>query len=854
MSLRFLSGLNELEAESETTFSLPGDLRVAEIVQTDILRCDPSTPLHEAAAAMNARRCSSILVMDGDQAVGIWTERDVLTVDFADPAQFIQPISAVMSSPVLSIRGDTLLRAVAALFKRDRLRHFLVVDERQQPLGVLSQTDVVVHQGIEHYLHLRTVGSVVRQDIPRLTATAPLAQAVERMRQSASAAVLVAYPAGSHGILTERDLVRLIAEQPMDCDIGSLASRPLLTVPPEFSLYRARELLSKNQIRHVGVQNGDQLLGLVSFAEIMSDIEVAYVRELQRALQVRDRALASSRRSLHLAERIIESTLEGVIISDAKGRIVSVNPAFTRLTGYSAAEAIGQTPAMLSSGRHSERFYAGMWRQLREQGHWQGEIWNRRKNGEVFPQFLSITAIRDERGQVSHYAGMFNDISELKEKEENIRNLAYRDPLTGLPNRRLLDDRLDMAIAQAQRHGSRVGVLFLDLDRFKQVNDSLGHAAGDALLAELARRLERCVRADDTVARLGGDEFVVVLADVESCEQVRQTAERLLEAIRQPLWLQGRELVMTGSLGMSVYPDDGLDRETLLKQADAAMYQIKDSGRDGLSAYLPPTSSSPGDHLTLKLELRKALDQGELEPHYQPLMDSRGRLAGAEALLRWQHPTLGLISPEVFIPLAEDSGLIAPIGEFVLQAAATQLAHWQAQGFSLPEMAVNVSARQLRDRSFPDRVERVLTAAGVPPAQLVLELTESILMDEAASARVRGLKSLGLALALDDFGTGYCALSYLKRFPIDRLKIDRSFITGMLQDSADAAIVSTLISLGKKLKLQVVAEGVETPSQLEALRAHGCDFYQGFVFAPALPAAEFTTRFLKSAAADKAAF
>lgn len=852
MSLRFLSGLDTLDAEADTDFSLPADLRVKDIVQPDLLRCAPTTPLHEAAAAMQAQRCSSILVMEGAEAIGIWTERDALAVDFADPAQFAQPISAVMSSPIISISGDTQLRTVAAQLKRDGLRHFLVVDDQQQPLGMLTQTDVVVHQGIEHYLHLRTVGSVVRRNIPRLAASAPLTAVVESMRQHGTTATLVAFADGSHGILTERDLVKLIAMQPTTCSIGELASRPLLTVPPELSLYRARELLTKKQMRHVGVHDGNTLLGLVSFAEIMSDIEVAYVRELQRALQVRDRALSASRRSLHLAERIIESTLEGVIITDARGRIMSVNPAFTKLTGYSEAEAIGQTPAMLSSGRHDKRFYESMWRQLREQGQWQGEIWNRRKNGEFFPEYLSITAITDERGEVSHYAGMFTDITQLKENEENIRNLAYRDPLTGLPNRRLLDDRLEMAIAQAHRHGTHVGVLFIDLDQFKQVNDSLGHAAGDELLAELARRLRRCVREDDTVARLGGDEFVVVLADVERHEDVQQTAERALDAIRAPLWLQGRELVVTCSMGMSVYPEDGRDRKSLLKHADAAMYQVKNQGRDGLSSYMPTPRTTPSDHLTLTLELRKALDQGELELHYQPLMDNNDRLAGAEALLRWHHPELGQISPDTFIPLAENSGMIIPIGDYVLRKAITQLAQWNQQGLHLPEISINASARQLRDQGFVDRVSTVLATSGVKPTRLTLELTESVLMDDTASPQVRALKELGLSLALDDFGTGYCALAYLKLFPIDRLKIDRSFIKGLVEDAADAAIVSTLIDLGKKLRLEVVAEGVESSWQLEVLRTYGCDLYQGFAFAPALPATEFAAKFLAKNPVDLA--
>jgi diguanylate cyclase (GGDEF)-like protein/PAS domain S-box-containing protein len=841
MPLQFL---NDFDSESESALAIPADLSVAEVIQADILYCSPDTPLNEAAATMQERRCSSILIVEGGRPAGIWTERDALSIDFSDLAQFTRPIRDVMSKPVATIHGSTKLRAVATLFRQNRLRHFLVVDDADQPLGILSQTDVVVHQGIEHYLHLRTVGSVVRRDIPRLAAELALPETVDSMQQHATDAVLVVYPDDSYGILTERDLVRLIARQPAGQTIGELASRPLQTVPHDMSLYRARNLLTESRIRHIGVINGAELLGLVSFTEIMSDIEVAYVRELQRALRVRDRALSASRRNLRLAERIIENTLEAVIITDARSRILSVNPAFTKITGYTEAEVIGETPRFLSSGRHGKSFYADLWRDLSERGHWQGEIWNRKKNGELLPEFLSITAIHDEQGAVSHYAAMFNDISKLKENEENIRAMAYRDPLTGLPNRRLLDDRLEMAIARAHRHGRRVGIIFIDLDHFKHVNDSLGHAAGDELLEKLARRLERCVRENDTVARLGGDEFVIVLADPESVDDVRHTGKRVLQAMRAPLWIQGRELVLTCSLGISVYPENGLDRETLLKHADAAMYQVKVNGRDGLSNHMPTAQLDSTDHLSLIFELRRALDKGKLELHYQPVMDGAEQLAGAEALLRWRHPELGLVPPDRFISLAEDSGLIIPIGDFVLREAVEQLARWHEQGLMLPEVAINISGRQLRDHGFIGRVSKALEKTGIPAARLVLELTESVLMDEAVSAQVHALKDLGVSLALDDFGTGYGALTYLKRFPFDRLKIDRSFVHDMLNNASDGAIVSALIGLAQKLSLQVVAEGVEHRPQLEVLRVHGCDFFQGYVFSPALPAAEFEARFL----------
>ncbi len=588
MPLRFLSELDTLESELDAGFALPRELTAAEVVKPDVLSCSPDTPLREAAAAMQARRCSSILVVDGESPLGIWTERDALSAELDTPNMLDAPIREVMSTPVITIAGSMLLREVAPYMRGHGLRHLLVVDANQQPLGILSQTDVVLHQGIEHYLQLRAVGTVVRRDVPRLSEDVAVSELRRHMRSERSDAALIEYRDGRWGILTERDLVSLIAQSPQPNRAGELASYPLLTVSSDTSLYRARTLLTEQGVRHLGVTDGAELLGLVSFAEIMSGIEVAYVHELQQALRVRDRALVASRRSLHLAERILESTLEGVMITDPDGRIVSVNPAFTRLTGYSEEEVLGKTPRMLSSGRHDEAFYENLWRELSAHGHWQGEIWNRKKSGEPLPEYLSITAIRNESGAISHYVGMFNDITELKEQEQKVRNLAYRDALTGLPNRRLLDDRLNMALAHARRQGSRVGLLFIDLDHFKQINDALGHAAGDTLLVEVAQRLQACVREDDTVARLAGDEFVIILTTIDSIADAERSAERVLQRLREPIRLAERDVRITCSLGISVYPDNGESGDALLQHADKAMYQIKALGRDGFGNYETP--------------------------------------------------------------------------------------------------------------------------------------------------------------------------------------------------------------------------------------------------------------------------
>ncbi|MBS0554354.1 MAG: EAL domain-containing protein, partial [Proteobacteria bacterium] len=483
-----------------------------------------------------------------------------------------------------------------------------------------------------------------------------------------------------------------------------------------------------------------------------------------------------------------------------------------------------------------------MWESIHADGSWQGEVWNRRKNGEIFPEFLTINAITDHDGRLTNYAALFSDISQVKESEQRIRDLAYYDPLTGLPNRRLLDDRLQVELAHASRQHGRVAVMFVDLDRFKRINDSLGHEVGDQLLVEVARRLRSCLREDDTVARMGGDEFVVVMSDFDGPEGAVHAAGRMADALRDPIAVDGRELVVTCSIGISLYPDDGADSSTLIKNADVAMYRAKDEGRNAFQLYQPAMNARSLEHLALEAALHRALPADELLLHYQPIISVDGRnIVAAEALLRWRHPDLGLVSPAEFIPIAEETGLIVPIGEWVLRTACAQHAAWRAAGRLPIRMMVNISARQFRDHGFVDMVRRVLRETGMPPHLLTLELTESILMDDTRQGIVllEELRLLGLRVALDDFGTGYSSLGYLKRFPIDELKIDRLFVRDIDRNPRDAALAAAIISIGHSLGLCVVGEGVETAAQLDTLASHGCDFVQGFHFSPPVAAEAF---------------
>jgi diguanylate cyclase (GGDEF)-like protein/PAS domain S-box-containing protein len=537
-------------------------------------------------------------------------------------------------------------------------------------------------------------------------------------------------------------------------------------------------------------------------------------------------------------------TQEGMIITDPSASILRVNHAFTELTGYTAEEVLGKTPALLKSGRQDQNFYQAMWAALKRDGHWQGEIWNRRKNGEVYPEWLNITAVNRADGSVGHYVGSFLDIGERKRAEEKIEFMALYDLLTGLPNRRLLMERLERALisrSRAHRHGA---LLFIDLDNFKTLNDTMGHDMGDRLLRQVADRLSACVREGDTVARLGGDEFVVMIEDLEdqreeAAAQAELVGEKILALLNQPYRLGEADHHSGASLGLVLFHDHDHGVDELLKRADMAMYQAKGAGRNTLRFFDPAMQTAVEDRAALEKEFRRGLEQREFLLHYQLQVDRDGHVLGAEALVRWQHPIRGLTAPAVFIPLAEASGMILPLGQQVLEMACRQLADWQRDPATAHlSLSVNVSARQFRQSDFVARIHQVLDLTGAAPRGLKLELTESLMLEgvDGVIEKMRALKSLGLGFSLDDFGTGYSSLAYLKQLPLDQIKIDQSFVRDALQDSNDATITRTVLALGQTFGLSVVAEGVETEAQRDFLLAHGCQVFQGYLFSRPGPA------------------
>ncbi len=557
-------------------------------------------------------------------------------------------------------------------------------------------------------------------------------------------------------------------------------------------------------------------------------------------LDITENRLAEQRLSQWAAA--FENTSEGVIITDPVGHILDVNRAFCNITGYSREEVAGEKPSLLHSGRHDSTFYQAMWATLRSAGQWQGEIWNRRKNGEVYPEWLSISPVTNEQGEVTNYVGVFADITTMKESERQLLHLAHHDPLTGLPNRLLFSARLEHALQQARRIPATIGLLFLDLDRFKNVNDSLGHALGDELLTQAAHRLRSCIRQQDTVARLGGDEFIVILQSLADARDAGAVAEKILEALQQPFALTGHEVTVTASIGISLHPNDGEEGDTLLRNADAAMYRAKELGSNGYAYYTPELTAIVRERFDLENNLRRALERDEFELFFQAQVSAAdGRIVGAEALLRWRHNELGLVTPEKFIALAEETGLIRPIGEWVLRSACRQARQWRSWGLPKIRLAVNLSGQQITPEFINDKLEQLLAEAQLEPSSLELEITESFVMKhpEQAVQVLDRLGTLGISLAIDDFGSGYSSLGYLKRLPVHKLKIDQSLVRDIPSDPNDEAIARAVIALGHSLGLTVIAEGVENELQGEFLRSEGCDEFQGFFYGRPVPADEF---------------
>ena len=616
--------------------------------------------------------------------------------------------------------------------------------------------------------------------------------------------------------------------------VGELRGGVGVSVPLSAYHEVERESLRNLTTTHGGIW----LLGLTGIA--------LFARRSRRRLEERESFIDE----LELSAQVFDNGLDGIFITDGEGSILRVNPMFTEITGYPAAEAVGQTPRLLKSNHHDEAFYQELWQALTDEGRWEGELWNRRQDGEGFAVWENISSVRDRQGRIQYYIAMFRDITEKKESERHIYNLAHYDMLTGLPNRLLFNDRLDHAVSRAQRDERSMALLFLDLDFFKNVNDSLGHAAGDQLLKIVSDRLGLCLREGDTAARLGGDEFIFLLEALRGPAPAERVAQKLLDTLAQPVELLGNPTYVGGSIGISIYPRDGADGETLVKNADAAMYRAKEEGRNRFHFYDAEMSATADRRLSMESALRQGLERKEFTVYFQPKVTLAGELAGdrvvsAEALVRWRRSESNsetvLVPPDQFIPLAEETGLIIPLGRQVLESACAQAVEWNRRLAHPMGVAVNLSGVQIRQPAIVDTVHEVLEASGLPPELLELEVTEGFMLtgfDQGLEILCE-LKALGVSLSVDDFGTGYSSLSYLKRLPIDRLKIDRSFITDLPHDPEDKAISSAIIAVAQSLNLAVTAEGVESEAQRAFLRELGCDEIQGYLISRPLPPEAF---------------
>jgi len=572
--------------------------------------------------------------------------------------------------------------------------------------------------------------------------------------------------------------------------------------------------------------------------ELSPDMLSGFLRHII-ARKKAEEALRNAEKRIELASLIFESAVDGIVIADAENKIEYVNPAFVSITGYTAKEAIGKNPRLLRSDRHDKSFYEEMWRAIMETGRWHGTIWNRRKSGEAYPEWLTITATKNARDEVTNYIAVFHDITDVKQIEEEMKYQAYHDALTGLPNRLLFKDRLNLAITAGKRQKGNLAVLFAGLDRFSNINESLGHATGDMVLQNVAMRIRGCVGEEDTVSRFGGDEFAIILSGISDEGSALKMAHGIMNSFYNPFIVDEHELYLTASIGVSLYPVDSREAESLVTNASLAMKRAKADGKNICNLYKPDMNTSASQRLTLESSLRKALKREEFIVYYQPKLDVKTQLiTGMEALARWMHPVSGIVLPGGFIPLAEETGMIVPIGEWVLREACRRAKRWHDKGYKNLGVSVNLSALQFQRQNLVKMIKSALDDTGLNPDRLEMEITESVVMDEVESAitTMREINEMGVRISIDDFGrTGYSSLGYLKRFPIHALKIDRTFVRDITTDRDSATIAAAIISMGHSLRLKVIAEGVETREQMDFLRQRDCDEVQGFLFSPPVP-------------------
>ncbi len=812
------------------------------VMSRNIVTVDIDNTLAGAISLMSKNRYSCVVITRNQVPCGIITERDV--VRLATNANDIGniPINSMIDRPLVTISVDTSLPDAIKVMDSNKIRH-LVVTKNEQLLGLLTRHDLVktLQGGYVHYLH----DTIQRQrnELFRLSQQHSLFKLHDAALMAAdnafiiadrNATILWANPAFSKltGYTLEESIGNHIRELVKSGEHGVEFYTTLWSCILGGKVWHG-EIINKRkdgtfyheEMTITPVRAGGK--EITHFIAVKQDISVRKEHEEQ----------------LREAAAVMRHTHEGVVITDTTPTIISVNDAYISITGYSAEEIIGKNPGFLNAKREDPYFYEMMWQDILTRGHWYGEVWNRRKDGQIYPQLLNISTVYDDKQVPIRYIGVFTDITQLKENQAQLEFLAHHDSLTRLPNRSMIGMLLQQELDQAHRHDHLTGVLFIDLDHFKPVNDSFGHSIGDELLGAIATRLSTRLREGDALGRQGGDEFILLLSMLNEAQDAAVVARDLISALNEPFLLSaGHEIYIGGSVGISLSPQDGTSVSELMKNADAAMYLAKENGRNQFSFYTPELNADARNKLTLENNLRRALQQNELTLHYQPKVDlHNGHIIGVEALARWQKHDGSWISPADFIPIAEKSSLILDIGQWLIEHSCKQIREMMDVGLYDISVAINISARQFRSENLVQQLSGAIERHGISAQQIELELTESMLMQEPERAIecMQNLKQLGVTISLDDFGTGYSSLGYLSRFPIDALKIDQSFVRGMLTEPDDAEIVSAIIGLAHRLKLRVVAEGVETADELAFLRSQGCDELQGYYFSKPLPADDF---------------
>lgn len=816
-------------------------LTVGTLSPGTVLSCLPATPLAQAVTKMRNANSSSIIVVQSNKPVGILTEHDLLSLPANSKAVLSQPVEMRMSHPVHTISIHASPQSAIVRMRERNVRHLVTVDENDCLVGIISRTDLIRQISNKKPFSANDVADAVRRSTIFVDARMPVSELRHRMHgEKCDSAIVTGFPADlpvdqQTGIITERDILRGFADNNDGLTAGDIATRPVMVINGDVNLNDTRTIMLRKNIRHLVVHNQHrEIIGVLSFADLLEFIEQDYLIYLNNINDDSDSELVKARQSLALARKLIENSPDCVMVCNARAEIEAVNPAFTRVTGYQAEEVIGKNPSILQSGRQSKDFYRQMWVELARTGKWEGEIWNRRKSGETFPEWLSIMAIRDSDGTISHYASIFTDISEREKNREDILRIAFTDELTGMPNRRRFSELLSLHVGRARQHGRPLTVMMLDLDNFQRVNNALGHNAGDDVLVEVSRRISRELGHDAVMARVGADEYAAILPDIKTEQEALNLAERVLVRLGEPhLTSKGDDLYLSASIGIASFPKDANDTSNLLRCVEIAMLQAKEQGRNRVGRFSVSLQSQKGADLALETALRRALDNNELHLAYQPQFDTKtGQLCGVEALARWTTASGEHIPPSTFIPVAEEIGVIGELGRWVMRTACRQLVNWRSEGLHNLRLAVNVSVQQFYGTvDLAEQLRAILVDKGLSADRLEIEVTESLFMRDMADmrAKLQRIQDLGIRISLDDFGTGFSSLSYLRTLPFDQIKLDRSFVTDIDRGEEGRTLAITIINMARNLGKTCIAEGVENDRQLEVLRDAGCDLVQGYL-------------------------